>query len=78
MCRAFGPDRAGCGFFCAGLEVEVVVGEESFFLQGFADASGGFGVGGRGEGSAEELEGVEVVGTLFERDGFGWRWGIEP
>jgi hypothetical protein len=58
--------------------VEVVAGEEGLFFEGLADAGGGFGIGGGGEGAAQELEGVEVVGTFFEGDGFGWRWGIEP
>ena len=64
-------------FFYAGLDVEVVVGEEGLFFEGFADACGGFGVGGGGEGAAEELEGVEVVGTFIEFYGRGRRWGVE-
>jgi len=63
--------------FGAGLDVEVVVGEEGLFFEGLADAGGGFGVGGGGEGAAEELQGIEVVGTLVELDGRGWRWGVE-
>jgi len=59
-------------FFGGGLDVEVVAGDEGFFLQGLADAGGGFGIGGGGEGSAEELEGIEVVGALFEF--YGWWW----
>jgi hypothetical protein len=58
--------------------VEVVAGEEGLFFEGFADAVGGFGVGGGGEGAAKKLQGIEVVRTFFERDGFGRRWGIEP
>jgi hypothetical protein len=64
--------------FCAGLDVEVVTGEEGLFFEGFADAGGGFGVGGGGEGAAQELESVEVVGTPFEGDGLGRGWGLEP
>jgi hypothetical protein len=57
--------------------VEVVAGEEGFFFEGFADAGGGFRIFGGGEGAAEELEGVEVVGTFIEFDRWGWRWGVE-
>jgi hypothetical protein len=57
--------------------VEVVAGDEGLFFEGLADAGGGFRVSSSGEGAAEELQGVEVVGTLFELDGFGWRWGVE-
>jgi hypothetical protein len=60
------------------LDVEVVVGEEGLFFEGLADAGSGFRVGGGGEGAAEELERVEVVGTLFERDRFGVGWGLDP
>jgi hypothetical protein len=63
--------------FGAGLDVEVVAGDKGLFFEGLADAGGGFGVGGGGEGAAEELEGFEVVGTFIEFDGRGWRWGIE-
>ncbi len=62
----------------AGLDVEVVAGEEGLFFEGFADAGSGFGVGSGGESAAEELEGIEVVGTPFEGNGLGWRWGVEP
>ena len=54
-----------------------MVGEEGLFFEGLADAGGGFGVGGGGQGAAEELEGIEVVGAAFEWDGFGRRWGVE-
>jgi len=64
-------------FFYAGLDVEVVAGDEGLLFEGFADAGGGFRVGGGGEGAAEELEGLDVVGTLFEFDGLGRRWGVE-
>jgi hypothetical protein len=65
-------------FFGGGLEVEVVAGDEGLFFEGFADASCGFGVGGGGQGAAQELEGVKVVGTLFEGDGFGVGRGLDP
>jgi hypothetical protein len=57
--------------------VEVVAGDEGLFFQGFADAGGGFGIFGGGEGAAEELERFEVVGAFIEFDGWGWRWGVE-
>jgi hypothetical protein len=65
-------------FFGGGLEVEVVAGDEGFLFEGLADAGGGFGVGGSGQGAAQELERVEVVGTLFDGDGFGVGWGLDP
>jgi hypothetical protein len=63
--------------FGAGLDVEVVAGDEGLFFEGLADPGGGFRVGGGGEGAAEELQGFDVVGTLFEFYGRGWRWGVE-
>jgi hypothetical protein len=58
--------------------VEVVAGEEGLFFEGFADAGGGFGIFSGGEGSAEELQGIEVVGALVEFDRRGWGWDVEP